>query len=86
MSRFVSSDDTDETWVAPLKSRKVRPGNYFALDDEKNAKLKAERGIGFEEIVFHIERGTCSTSWRISNPERYAGQRIFGVRATTMST
>ena len=23
----------------------------------KNAKLRAERGIGFEDIVFHIERG-----------------------------
>jgi hypothetical protein len=30
---------------------------YFAWDDAKNAKLKAARGIGFEEIVFHIERG-----------------------------
>ena len=30
---------------------------YFDWDDAKNAKLKADRGIGFEEIVFHIERG-----------------------------
>jgi uncharacterized DUF497 family protein len=30
---------------------------YFDWDDAKNAKLRAERGIGFEEIVFHIERG-----------------------------
>src|SRR6202040_30033 len=30
---------------------------YFAWDDAKNAKLRADRGIGFEDIVFHIERG-----------------------------
>ncbi|MGH9410689.1 MAG: toxin [Vicinamibacterales bacterium] len=30
---------------------------FFDWDDAKNAKLRAERGIGFEEIVFHIERG-----------------------------
>ena len=30
---------------------------YFDWDDAKNAKLRAERGIGFEDIVFHIERG-----------------------------
>jgi uncharacterized DUF497 family protein len=29
---------------------------YFDWDDAKNAKLRAERGIGFEDIVFHIER------------------------------
>lgn len=29
----------------------------FGWDDAKNAKLRAERGIGFEDIVFHIERG-----------------------------
>lgn len=25
---------------------------YFAWDDIKNAKLRAERGIGFEDMVF----------------------------------
>jgi len=30
---------------------------YFDWDDAKNAKLLAERGIGFEDVVFHIERG-----------------------------
>jgi uncharacterized DUF497 family protein len=29
---------------------------YFAWDDAKNAKLRKERGIGFEDVVFHIER------------------------------
>lgn len=53
---------------------------YFAWDDDKNAKLKAERGIGFEDIVFHIERGDLLDVLAHPNPERYAGQRIFVVR------
>jgi hypothetical protein len=30
---------------------------YFAWDVAKNAKLREDRGIVFEDIVFHIERG-----------------------------
>lgn len=52
----------------------------FAWDDDKNAKLKAERGIGFEEIVFHIERGDLLDTVDHPNPTRYAGQRMFVVR------
>ena len=54
--------------------------NYFAWDDDKNAKLKADRGIGFEDIVFHIERGDLIDVLEHPNNERYAGQRIFVVR------
>src|SRR5687768_6636678 len=39
-----------------------------------------ERGIGFEEIVFHIERGDLLDILEHPNPERYGGQRIFVVR------
>ena len=53
---------------------------YFAWDDEKNAKLKAERGSGFEDIVFHIERGDLLDILEHPNPDHYAGQRIFVVR------
>ena len=53
---------------------------YFDWDDAKNAKLRAERGIGFEDIVFHIERGDLLDILEHPNPERYAGQRIFVVR------
>jgi hypothetical protein len=50
---------------------------YFDWDDAKNAKLRAERGIGFEDIVFHIERGDLLDILEHPNPDRYAGQRIF---------
>ena len=53
---------------------------YFVLDDAKNAKLRTERGIGFEEIVFHIGRDDLVDILEHPNPERYGGQRIFVVR------
>lgn len=53
---------------------------YFAWDDAKNAKLRKERGIGFEDVVFHIERGDLLDILEHPNPDRYAGQRIFVVR------
>jgi len=56
------------------------PVKYFDWDDAKNAKLRAERGIGFEDIVFHIERGDLLDILEHPNADRYAGQRIFVVR------
>jgi uncharacterized DUF497 family protein len=53
---------------------------YFDWDDAKNAKLRTERGIGFEDIVFHIERGDLLDILEHPNPDRYADQRIFVVR------
>ena len=53
---------------------------YFDWDDAKNAKLRTERGIGFEEIVFHIERGDLLDILEHPNPWRYGDQRIFVVR------
>jgi hypothetical protein len=53
---------------------------YFDWDDAKNAKLRAERGIGFEDMVFHIERGDLLDILEHPNSDRYASQRIFVVR------
>lgn len=53
---------------------------YFTWDDAKNEKLKAERGIGFEEIVFLIERGNLLDVLEHPNQERYGSQRIFVVQ------
>jgi hypothetical protein len=53
---------------------------YFDWDDAKNAKFRAERGIGFEDIVFLIERGDLLDILEHPNPDRYAGQRIFIVQ------
>jgi uncharacterized DUF497 family protein len=53
---------------------------YFVWDEAKNAKLRTDRGIGFEDIVFHIEHGDLLDILEHLDPERYAEQRIFVVR------
>lgn len=52
---------------------------YFSWDVGKNEKLRAERGISFEEIVFHIQRGDVVDILQHPNRERYGEQRIFVV-------
>jgi predicted DNA binding CopG/RHH family protein len=52
---------------------------YFAWNPEKNACLKKERGVGFEEVVFHIERGQLLDILHHPNQARYAGPQIFVV-------
>jgi len=53
---------------------------FFAWDAEKNDRLRAERGISFEEILFHIERGDLLDILENPNQEKYRGQRIFVVK------
>ena len=50
---------------------------YFSWNIEKNEQLKKERGISFEEVVFHIERGQLLDIVEHPNQEKYTGQRIF---------
>ena len=69
--------------MCPYQAHIVIPWDsvkYYDWDDAKNAKLRAERGIGFEDVVFHIERGDLLDILEHPNPERDTGQRIFVVR------
>ena len=50
---------------------------YYAWDNEKNRRLKTERNVSFEEVVFHIERGQLLDIVEHPNPDKYEGQRIF---------
>ena len=43
---------------------------------EKNALLRAERGISFEDVVFHIMSGDVLDTFDHPNHERYPGQQI----------
>jgi uncharacterized DUF497 family protein len=52
---------------------------YFSWSPEKNEVLRQERGISFEEIVYHIERGDVLDLLDHPNQDRYSGQRIFFV-------
>ena len=52
---------------------------YFAWSPEKNERLKQERGVGFEEVVFHIERGDLLDILKHPNQAQYSGQQFFVV-------
>ena len=52
---------------------------YYTWNNEKNEQLKNERGISFEEIVFHIEKGDLLDV--IENPSpKYQNQRMFIIK------
>ena len=55
----------------------IFPVKYFAWNQEENDFLKKERGISFEEIVFHIEKGDVADLLEHPNQTRYPGQRVF---------
>ncbi len=43
---------------------------------EKNAQLRAERGVSFEDVVFHMMAGDILDTIDHPNQERYPGQKI----------
>lgn len=52
---------------------------YFAWDPTKNETLRVARGISFEEIIYHVERGDLLDILENPNQRRYAGQRVLVV-------
>jgi hypothetical protein len=58
----------------------LRSVKYFTWSDAKNERLKADRGIGFEEIVFLIGHGHVLDILEHPNQQRCGGQRIFVVQ------
>ena len=52
---------------------------YYSWSPEKNNLLKKERGITFEDVVFHIGAGDVVDIFEHPNQERYPGQRIMVV-------
>ena len=53
--------------------------DYYKWDNQKNEKLKAERGVGFERVVMHIERGDVLDLFDHPNQENYPNQQIIVV-------
>lgn len=51
----------------------------FAWDEDKNELLKRERGVSFEEVVFHINNGDLLARLDHPNRARYSHQQIFVV-------
>ena len=51
----------------------------YEWDPQKNERLKAERNISFEKILFHLARGDV---WKLADhpdQENYPGQKIYFV-------
>jgi len=51
----------------------------YNWDDKKNQKLKQERGISFEEVVFCIENRQLLDILEHPNSVKYKGQRLYVV-------
>ncbi len=51
----------------------------YEWDPEKNERLRSERNVSFEKILFHLARGDV---WKLADhpdQENYSGQRIYFV-------
>ncbi len=51
----------------------------YAYNAEKNIKLKEERGISFEEIIYYIDNGHLLDTIQHPNKSKYASQRFYVV-------
>lgn len=49
----------------------------FDWDDEKNLFLERIRGVGFEDVAFHIRKGDVLDVIRHPNKDRYPNQNII---------
>ena len=52
----------------------------FDWSDEKDALLKSERGVGFQDIVFHIEKGDLIAVSNHPNQDKYSNQKVLYIR------
>ena len=46
-------------------------------DPGKNERLKVEREVSFEDVLFHLEAGDVMDIFDHPNQERYGGQKIY---------
>ena len=53
---------------------------YYKWNYEKNERLKAERGLSFEQVILHIERGDLIDVIEHPNQSKYPNQQILVVK------
>jgi uncharacterized DUF497 family protein len=51
----------------------------IAWNSRKNEVLKSERGVSFEDIVFHMRAGDIIDTFDHPNQEKYPGQQIHAI-------
>jgi len=54
--------------------------DYYKWNKEKNERVKTERGISFEQITMHIERGDLLDIVAHPNQSKYPNQQILVVK------
>ena len=52
---------------------------YHSWNNDKNEKLKKERNISFEDIIYYIENEKLHAILKHKNQKRYPGQKIYVV-------
>jgi len=53
--------------------------SHFSWSREKDELLRHDRGVSFEDVIYHIRGGGLLDVLDHPNQERYPGQRIFVV-------
>lgn len=53
---------------------------HYKWNQDKNEKLKAERGISFEQVILHIERGDLLDVIEHPNQSKYPNQQMLIVK------
>ena len=53
---------------------------YYKWNYEKNERLKTERGVGFEQVILHIEHGDLIDVIEHPNQSKYPNQQILVVK------
>ena len=51
--------------------------DHYRWNKEKNERLKIERGVSFEQITMHIERGDVLDIVAHPNQEKYPDQQLL---------
>lgn len=53
---------------------------YYKWNHDKNERLKAERGLSFEQVILHIERGDLIDIIEHPNQSKYPNQQMLIVK------
>ena len=60
----------------------VYKNKQIRFSAEKNALLKSERGVGFEDVILAIEMGQVLDDLAHPNKEKYPNQSVFIILIT----
>lgn len=66
-------------WRFMYYNRYMNAKVEYEYNAEKNGKLKKERGISFEEIIYYINNGGLLDTVEHPNQEKYAAQQFYVV-------